>query len=206
VVLVSFSLGRLTELTRAELAVARWATTGHSNVSIASVRRASTRTVAAQMANVLSKLHIGARLELATIAELVPWSPPRLRIQTPPDLRLDSLLLDEGSAIDPPKMQRIWCAMASGHCETLAAADTGDTGHVAIRCVCNRPIDWKVLSERERDILELMAGGFAQKSIAMKLGLAPATVSCAVDAARQRLGFAAGIQLLRAYCAARAVS
>jgi DNA-binding CsgD family transcriptional regulator len=206
VVLVSFALGRLTELTRAELAVARWAGTGHSNASIASVRRTSTRTVARQMASVLSKLRIGARMELATMPELVPWSPPRLRIQVPPGLPLDSLLLDEGPAIDPSDMPHIWCAMASGRCQTLAAADTGGTGHVAIRCPCSAPIDWQILSERERDILELMAGGLAQKCIAMKLGLAPATVSFAVDSVRKRLGFASGIRLLRAYCGARAVS
>jgi DNA-binding CsgD family transcriptional regulator len=158
------------------------------------------------MASVLSKLRIGARTELATMPELVPWSPPRLRIQVPPGLPLDSLLLDEGPAIDPFDMRRIWCAMASGHCQALAAADTGGTGHVAIRRPCAAPIDWQILSERERDILELMAGGLAQKCIAMKLGLAPATVSFAADSARKRLGFASGIRLLRAYCGARAVS
>ena len=206
VVLVSFSLGRLTELTRAELAVARWAGTGLCNASIASVRRTSTCTVALQMASVQSKLRIGARLELATMAELIPWSPPRLRIQVPPGLRLDSLLLDEGPAIDPCEMRRLWCAMASGHCQTVAAADTGATGHVAIRRPRSAPIDWQVLSERERDVLDLMAEGFAQKFIAMKLGLAPTTVSSAVDSARKRLGFASCIRLLRAYSGARAVS
>jgi DNA-binding NarL/FixJ family response regulator len=206
VVLVSFSLGRLTELTRAELAVARWASIGHSNASIASVRRTSTCTVALQMVSVLSKLRIGARMGLATMPELVPWSPPRLRIQAPPGLPLDSLLLDEGPTIDPPEIRRLWCAMASGHCQTLAAADTGGTGHVAIRRPRSAPIDWQILSERERDILELMAGGFAQKFIAMKLGLAPATVSFAADSARKRLGFASSMRMLRAYCGARVLS
>jgi len=206
VVLVSFSLGRLTVLTRAELAVARWASAGHSNPSIASVRRTSTHTVARQMATILSKLRIGARLELATMAELVPWSPPRLRIQSPPSLPLDSLLLDEGPAIDPPEIVRIWYSMALGHCHTLAAADTGNTGHVAIRCGSGRHVNWQVLSERQREILALVADGFAQKVIGMTLGLASATVSSAMDSARKRLGFASPAHLLRAYCGARALS
>jgi DNA-binding CsgD family transcriptional regulator len=206
VVLVSFSLGRLTALTGAELAVARWASAGHSNVSIASLRRTSTHTVARQMANILSKLRFGARLELATMPELVPWSPPRLRIQAPPSLPLDSLVLDEGPAIDALETRRIWCSMASGHCHTLAAVDTGQTGHVAIRRASGRLADWQALSDREREVVALVADGFAQKVIAMKLGLAPTTVSSNLDSARKRLGFASHAQLLRAYCGARALS
>ncbi len=206
VVVVRFSLGRLTALTRAELAVARWASAGHSNASIASVRRTSTHTVASQMAIILSKLRIGARLELAAMAELVPWLPPRLRIQSPPSPPLDSLLLDEGPAIDPPETRRIWCSMALGHCHMLAAVDTGDTGHLAIRRAWGRQVDWPALNDRQREILALVADGLAQKVIAMKLDLAPATVSSAMDSARKRLGFASHAQLVRAYCGARALS
>jgi DNA-binding CsgD family transcriptional regulator len=50
--------------------------------------------------------------------------------------------------------------------------------------------------------LALVAAGFPQKIIAMKLGLSPATVSSALDIARRRLGFASLGRLLRAYCAA----
>jgi DNA-binding CsgD family transcriptional regulator len=206
VVLVSFSLGRLTALTRAELSVARWASAGHSNASIASVRRTSPHTVARQMAIILSKLRIGARLELATMAELVPWLPPRPRIQSPPGLPLDSLLLDEGAAIDPPEIGRIWCSMALGHCHALAAADTGHTGHVAIRRAWGKQVEWTALNDRQREILALVADGVAQKVIAMKLCLAPATVSSTMDSARKRLGFASHAHLLRAYCGARALS
>jgi DNA-binding CsgD family transcriptional regulator len=158
------------------------------------------------MSSILSKLDIGGRLDLATMPELLPWSPPRLRIHASQGLPLDSLLLDEGPAIDLPEIRWIWCAMALGHCHTLAVADAGSTGHVAIRCVSGGPVDWRALSERERDVLALVASGFAQKVIAMHLGLAPATVSSALDSARKRLGFASHAQLVRAYCGARAAS
>jgi DNA-binding CsgD family transcriptional regulator len=158
------------------------------------------------MAVILSKLGIGARLELATMAELVPWSPPRPRIHGPPASPLDPLLLDEGPAIDRPEMGRIWCAMALGHCQTLAAADRGNTGHVAVRCGSGRHVNWQAVSERQREIVALVADGLAQKVIAMTLGIAAATVSSALESARKRLGFASHAQLLRAYCGARALS
>jgi DNA-binding CsgD family transcriptional regulator len=70
VILVSFSLGPLTGLTRAELEVARLANAGHANAVIARERRTSMHTVARQMSSVVCKLGIGSRLGLATIAEL----------------------------------------------------------------------------------------------------------------------------------------
>jgi len=76
VVLVSFSLGRLTALTRAELEVARWAHAGHSNGVIARQRHTSTYTVARQMAAAMRKLGISARWCLATIPELSAFSTP----------------------------------------------------------------------------------------------------------------------------------
>jgi DNA-binding CsgD family transcriptional regulator len=66
-----------------------------------------------------------------------------------------------------------------------------------------KPVEWFALNPVQCEVLDLMAGGFAQKVIAMKLGLAHSTVSSALGSARRRLGFATLGQLLRAYCANR---
>jgi len=69
-VVVSFSLARLEALTRAEIEVARLATSGHSNATIARMRGTAVPTVAAQMAGLLRKLGLGSRLGLSTVPEL----------------------------------------------------------------------------------------------------------------------------------------
>jgi DNA-binding NarL/FixJ family response regulator len=56
-----------TTLTKAELAVARLATRGHSNARISRERGVSIRTVANQLASIYSKLRIGSRSELARV-------------------------------------------------------------------------------------------------------------------------------------------
>jgi FixJ family two-component response regulator len=60
-----------------------------------------------------------------------------------------------------------------------------------------------VLRPIHRLVLANVADGFPQKVIAMKLGMAPSTVSATLDGARRRLGFDAIHRLVRAYCAAR---
>jgi DNA-binding NarL/FixJ family response regulator len=69
-IVVTFSLDRLAALTCAELEVARLAHAGLSNRGIATARGTSTHTVARQMAGVLKKLRVGARLALATVPEV----------------------------------------------------------------------------------------------------------------------------------------
>jgi DNA-binding CsgD family transcriptional regulator len=71
VALVSFALSRCSVLTAAERDVARCASEGMSNIAIARRRGSSTRTVANQIANVLRKLRVGSRAELATLPEIL---------------------------------------------------------------------------------------------------------------------------------------
>jgi DNA-binding NarL/FixJ family response regulator len=207
VVRVGFSLGRVTVLSPCELEVARWANWGRSNPAIASLRQTSIHTVARQMANIISKLCIGSRLDLATIPELNAWAPPRLRIPSngSHDGTADSWLSEDGLLIDPTEIARIWREIAMGHWSALASVDVGNLSYVAVRRVSCKTVDWAELNARQRDVLGLVARGFAQKVIAMKLRMAPSTVSSHLQSARRRLGFGSFAQLVRAYCAARDV-
>jgi DNA-binding NarL/FixJ family response regulator len=205
IILVSFALGRLTTLTRAELEVARLANAGHSNGLIARARGTSRYTVARQMSNVLLKLGIGARLGLATIAELSAWSPSGSGNRVHQGTPADSLLTANGPEVESREVTRIWRDIASGHWTTLAGADADGMRRAVMSRDSAGPIHWRMLSRVHREVLELVAGGFAQKAIAMKLGLAPTTVSAMLAAARRRLGFGSLGQLLRAYCAFRDV-
>ena len=202
VILVSFSLGPLTGLTRAELEVARLASAGRANALIARERRTSVRTVARQMSSVMWKLGIASRLGLATIAELSAWSPMGSGngglLGTP----MHSLLSARGTEVEQRRVTRIWREIASGRWATLAGVDAHGMRHATMIRDSAKPVDWLVLSRLHWDVLALIAGGFAQKVIAMKLGLAPSTVSSALATARRRLGFGSLDQLLRAYCAA----
>jgi DNA-binding NarL/FixJ family response regulator len=202
-ILVTFSLGRLNALSRAELEVARLANTGHSNVAIARVRRTSTHTVARQMSRVLAKLGVGSRLGLATVSELSAWSPPRFDAAMGGSTPEDSLLLGTGAEMAQPEVTRIWRQIESGHWTTLAGIDADGVRHALMRFEGARPLDWLGLSSRTREVLALIARGVPQKAAAMKLGVARATVSSALVSARNQLGFASLVQLLRAYCAAR---
>lgn len=201
---VSFSLGRLRALSPCELEVARWANEGHPNPAIASLRQTSIHTVARHMANLLAKLHIGARLDLATIPELNAWAPPRLQIPAN-DGAGNAWLSAKGLAVDPQEVASIWCEMAAGQWVALSSIDTAALTHVMLRRVSGAPVAWAALQTRERDVLDLVARRFAQKVIAIKLGLAPSTVSAALRSARSRLGFTSFGRLVRAYCAAREV-
>jgi DNA-binding CsgD family transcriptional regulator len=59
-------------------------------------------------------------------------------------------------------------------------------------------IDWMALTGTERSVLVRAQGGRPQKEIAFECGLAPSTVSRAMNAARRRLGFDTVAALLRA--------
>jgi DNA-binding NarL/FixJ family response regulator len=207
VVRVGFSLGRVTVLSPCELEVARWANRGRSNPAIASLRQTSIHTVARQMANIISKLRIGSRLDLATIPELNAWAPPRFRIPSngSDGRTADSWLSEDGLRIDLKEIARIWREIAMGQWSALASVDVGSVSYVAMRRVSCKTVDWAWLNARQRDVLGLVARGFAQKVIAMKLEMAPSTVSLHLQSARRRLGFASFAQLVRAYCAARDV-
>jgi DNA-binding NarL/FixJ family response regulator len=201
-VLVSFSLGRLMGLTRSELDVVRWAHAGHSNGAIARERRTVIHTVARQMAESLRKLGIGARLWLATIPELSAWSPPYRGTRAVAGIPIDSLLSRNDRQVDRQEAARIWREIASGQWIVLAGVDAGGLRHAVMSRDSTKPIDWRVLTTTHRNVLALVEEGFAQKVIAMKLGMAPSTVSAVLASAQKRLGFRSLSQLLRAYCAA----
>jgi DNA-binding NarL/FixJ family response regulator len=205
VVLVSFSLGRLMALTRAELEVARWAHAGYSNIVIARERRTAIRTVAGQMVAAMGKLGIGARLWLATVPELSAWSPPALPFEAAGDAPLESRLSGTRGELGPEDVARVWREIAAGQWSTLTGIDADGLRHAVMSRGSEPPIDWQVLRPMHRLVLAHLADGSPQKVIAMKLGMPPSTVSATLDGARRRLGFAALHELVRAYCAARDV-
>jgi DNA-binding NarL/FixJ family response regulator len=203
IVLVSFSLGRLMALTGAELEVARWAHAGHSNCIIARQRQTAIHTVARQMAAAIGKLGVGARLWLATIPELGAWSPRGLRFHPAGGSPLDSMRSRKGCEVEPQGAVRIWREIAAGHWSTVTGIDAGGLRHAVMNRESAKPIDWRALSPTHRGVLALIADGFPQKVIAMKLGMAPSTVSAALNATRRQLGFDSLSRLVRAYCAVR---
>jgi DNA-binding NarL/FixJ family response regulator len=200
---VSFSLGRLVALTRAELEVARWAHAGHSNGVIAHERQTTIHTVAKQMTAAMGKLRIGARLWLATIPELNAWSPPGLGIRAADSAPLDSPASKTGREVEAHDVARTWWEVAAGHWSTLVGVDVRGLRHAVMSRDSTRSIDWQVLSTTHRNVLALVVECFPQKAIALKLGMAPSTVSAALDSTRRRLGFDSLSQLVRAYCAVR---
>jgi DNA-binding CsgD family transcriptional regulator len=187
--LVSFPLGRLLVLTRAELDVVRWAHAGHSNGVIARERRTSMFTVARQMSEAMRKLGIGARLRLAMIPELSAWSPPGLGIRAG-GVRARTLLSGNGREVEPYEVARIWREISAGQWSTLTGVDAGGLRHAVMRRESAKPVAWPVLNPVQREVLALTASGFPQKVIAMKLGLAPSTVSGALQTAHKGLGSA----------------
>jgi DNA-binding NarL/FixJ family response regulator len=201
VILVSFSLGRLTALSRSELEVARWADAGLSNAEIARERQTSPHTVARQMSSLLRKLGVGSRLGLATVPELIAWAPPS-HSGAGEGVALDALLSATGPEVEPSQVVRVWREIASGRWSLVTGVDAGGMRHATMRRDSAEPVDWLPLSRRHRDVLASVADGFPRKVIAMKLGLSPAAVSSALATARRQVGFASLGQLLRAYCAA----
>lgn len=201
-VLVSFSLGRLLALTRAELEVVRWAHAGHSNGVIARERQTASHTVARQMSEAMRKLGVGARLRLAKIPELSAWSPPGLGIRAG-GVPAHTLLSGDGREVGLHEVGRTWREIAAGQWIALAGVDAGGLRHAVMRRDSAKAVDWLALNTVQRKALALTASGCPQKVIAMKLGLAPSTVSGALQIAHRRLGFGSLSQLLRAYCASR---
>jgi DNA-binding CsgD family transcriptional regulator len=204
VVLVSFSLGRLLVLTRAELEVVRWAHAGHSNGVIARERRTSIFTVARQMSEGMRKLGIGARVRLAMIPELSAWSAPGLGIRVG-DVPARTLLSGSDREVDPHEVARIWREIAADQWITLTGVDAGGLRHAVMRRDSAKPVPWRVLNHVQRNVLDLTASGFPQKVISMKLDLAPSTMSGALQRAHKLLGFSSLCQLLRAYCASKEI-
>jgi len=201
-IVVSFSLGRLTALSHAELEVARLANADHSNAVIARMRRASRNTVAMQMHSVLRKLRIRSRLRLATIPELFVGSAPDTGKGLHRGPAVDSLSSEVGREVEPSEVARIWGEIALGQWATLAGLDVDGVRHASMRREPAKTVDWQVLSRAQSDVLALAAGGFPQKVIAKKLGKAASTVSGVLLQAHKRLAFPSLGQLLRAYCAA----
>jgi DNA-binding CsgD family transcriptional regulator len=204
VILVSFSLGRLLLLTRAELDVVRWAHAGHSNGVIARERQTAIHTVARQMSEAMRKLGVGARLRLAMIPELSAWSPSESGTRVGGVLA-HTPLSGNGREVEPHEVAAVWREIAADQWSTLTGVDAGGLRHAVMSRGSVRPVDWRLLTKSQRDVLELTANGFPQKVIAVKLGLAPSTLSGALQRAQKRLGVGSLGQLLRAYCASRKI-
>jgi DNA-binding CsgD family transcriptional regulator len=158
-------------------------------------------TVARQTSSVISKLGLGSRLGLATIAELNAWVPPCQMMSANENGAGDSWLKADGIRVEPQEVACIWREIASEQWSQLALVDVGTVSYVAMRRASSREIQWGMLSEKERSVIDLMVQGLAQKVIAMKLGLAPSSVSSLSRSAYKRLGLRSLFQLLRAYCA-----
>jgi DNA-binding CsgD family transcriptional regulator len=111
----------------------------------------------------------------------------------------DSPLFAPGAPVTQVQAATIWRELALGRWQVLAAMDANGCRHVAIVPAAPKPmIQWRALSARQRYVLALVARGCAQKVIAMKLGMAPSTVSAAFQSARVRLGFRSPNDLVRA--------
>jgi DNA-binding NarL/FixJ family response regulator len=115
----------------------------------------------------------------------------------------ESLLMAANDVIGNDDVKRIWQELSAGLWNELATLDENGLRHVVIELrPRRRTIDWPSLSARECEVLHLVACDWAQKAIAMKLGLSPSCVSDALRTARERLGFGSRGRLVRAYCAA----
>jgi DNA-binding CsgD family transcriptional regulator len=111
----------------------------------------------------------------------------------------DSPLLAPGAPLAPEEAATIWRELALGRWRVVAAMDANGQRHLAIVPAPPQPvIHWRALGARQRYVLALVARGYAQKVIAMKLGMAPSTVSAAFQSARLRLGFPSPSDLVRA--------
>jgi DNA-binding CsgD family transcriptional regulator len=111
----------------------------------------------------------------------------------------DSPLFAPGAPVAQAEADTIWRELASGRWQVLAAIDANGRRHLAIVPAAPKPaIHWRALGARQRYVLALVARGYAQKVIAMKLGMAASTVSAAFQSARRRLGFPSPSDLVRA--------
>ena len=111
----------------------------------------------------------------------------------------DSPVFAPGTPVPDEEAVSIWRELAMGRWEVLAAVDANGRRHLAIVPAAPKPdVDWHALGARERFVLAHVARGYAQKVIAMKLGMAASTVSAAFQAARVCLGFRSPNELVRA--------
>lgn len=111
----------------------------------------------------------------------------------------DSPLFAPGAPMSPVEAATIWRELALGRWQVLAAIDANGTRHLAIAPAAPKPgILWRALGVRQRYVLALVARGCPQKVIAMRLGMAPSTISAAFQSARVRLGFSSANELVRA--------
>jgi DNA-binding NarL/FixJ family response regulator len=111
----------------------------------------------------------------------------------------DSSLFSPGTPLAQVEVATIWRELALGRWQVLAAMDANGRRHLAIVPAATKPvIHWRALGARQRYVLALLARGYAQKVIAIKLGMAPSTVSAAFQSARLRLGFPSPNDLVRA--------
>lgn len=110
-----------------------------------------------------------------------------------------SPLFVPGTPLSDEEAAVIWREVALGHWTVLAAVDSNGVRHVAIEPAASKPmVAWAALSPTQRQVLVQVARGLAQKVIAMKLGMAPSSVSSAFQSARVRLGFGTSCELVRA--------
>ena len=87
----------------------------------------------------------------------------------------------------PDLTQRIQVTVSSWRPSLLAVAE-GKT--LRAECVVNFPRqqdDFVTLSEREREVLQCIAGGLSSKQCALQLGIAPRTVERHVENLRNKL-------------------
>jgi DNA-binding CsgD family transcriptional regulator len=110
-----------------------------------------------------------------------------------------SPLFAPGTPLSDEEAAVIWRELALGHWTVLAATDSNGVRHVAIEPASSKPtVAWGALSATQRRVLVQIAHGLPQKVIAMKLGMAPSSVSSAFQSARVRLGFGTSYELVRA--------
>jgi DNA-binding CsgD family transcriptional regulator len=106
-----------------------------------------------------------------------------MRVGTTPSFR--DLGTRPGLAIDPA---RAWEDLLGGRLSTLETFDDGDRRYIIARRATVSRTTTSPLSEREIEIVTLVARGHANKYIAYELGIAEQTVATHLARARSKLG------------------
>lgn len=70
----------------------------------------------------------------------------------------------------------------------IAIADVAPGRHVAVLIPAREPADWKPLSQREREVVALVAGGATGREVGKELSVTAATVETHIRNAMRRLG------------------
>jgi DNA-binding NarL/FixJ family response regulator len=129
-------------------------------------------------------------------AGLASWSQPT-------DLMRESIVCTPAAPLPAGVAERVWRELALGRWLVLSAMDLAASRYATLAPVESpAALDWRRLSDREQSVVSWAARGFCQKVVALELGLAKSTVSKALRSARERMGFASSVQLLRAWRAA----